>query len=76
MPRHYTNDKMFLQEMKKIVSNASCSKFIALHHFTTMSGLLILTFGVKHLLASKKELLTWRPQLSVHDPVSVITPSV
>jgi hypothetical protein len=62
-----------MQEMKQIVSIASCSKFIALHHFTTMSGLLTLTSGVKHLLASKKELLTWRPQLSVHDPVSVIT---
>jgi len=40
MPRHNKNDRMFMQDMKQIVSNASCSKLIALLHFTTMSGLL------------------------------------
>jgi ABC-type uncharacterized transport system permease subunit len=54
MLRHYTNDRMLMQEMKQIVSIASCSKFIPLHHFTTMTGLLTLTSGVKNLLASKK----------------------
>lgn len=31
---------MFMQEMKQIVSYASCSKFVALHPATSMSGIL------------------------------------
>lgn len=38
--RHYKNDRMFMQEMKQIVSYASCSKFVALHPATSMSGIL------------------------------------
>lgn len=78
MPRHYKNDRMFMHEMKQLVSNASCSKFIPLLYFTTMLGLVNLPGLLSPQFLSirqqvKKELLKRRPQLSVCDLVSVIT---